>query len=85
MAPISLIILGLRWLPFLLYQKHAHLQAQEEATCFRERPSSAERFFRKGKADNWREELTPAQIKRIEAEYGPVMARLGYLEWTTLH
>lgn len=58
----------------------AHLQAQEEAASFRERPSSAERFFRKGQADSWREELTPAQIEQIIADHGPVMARLGYLD-----
>lgn len=57
----------------------AHLQAQEEAASFRERPSSAERFFRKGQADSWREELTPAQIASIERDHGAVMARLGYL------
>jgi aryl sulfotransferase len=63
----------------LAQTRFERLQAQEEAASFRERPSSAERFFRKGQADSWREELTPAQIERIETDHGPVMARLGYL------
>lgn len=61
------------------------LQAQEQAAGFKERLMGAPRFFRRGQAESWREELTPAQIERIEAEHGPVMARLGYLQWTTLH
>ena len=55
------------------------LQAQEEAAGFKERLSQAPRFFRRGVANGWRDELTPAQIARIEADHGPVMARLGYL------
>jgi aryl sulfotransferase len=55
------------------------LRAQEAAMGFKERLSQAPRFFRRGVADGWRDELTPAQISRIEADHGPVMARLGYL------
>ena len=55
------------------------LQAQEEAAGFKERLMGAPRFFRRGQAESWREELTPTQTARIEAEHGPVMARLGYL------
>lgn len=54
------------------------LRAQEEAVGFKERLSPAPRFFRRGVAGGWREELTTAQIARIEADHGPVMARLGY-------
>lgn len=55
------------------------LQAQEEAAGFKERLMGAPRFFRRGQAESWREELTPAQTERIVADHGPVMARLGYL------
>lgn len=55
------------------------LRAQEEAAGFKERLSPALRFFRRGVTDGWRDELTPAQIARIEAAHGPVMARVGYL------
>lgn len=56
------------------------LQAQEDATGFRERRIGTPRFFRRGKAASWREELTPAQIERIVACHGPTMVRLGYLD-----
>ena len=63
-----------------LAQSHfERLQAQETAAGFKERPIGAPRFFRRGQADSWREELTPAQIERIVADHGPVMARLGYV------
>ncbi|MCB9122415.1 MAG: sulfotransferase domain-containing protein [Caldilinea sp.] len=55
------------------------LRAQEEAVGFKERLSQAPRFFRRGVAGGWRDELTAAQIARIEAVHGQVMARLGYL------
>lgn len=55
------------------------LQAQEEAVGFQERLGSSIRFFRRGQVDGWRDELTAAQITRIEADHGAVMARLGYL------
>jgi aryl sulfotransferase len=54
------------------------LRAKEETTGFKERLPGAPRFFRRGQAHGWREELSPAQIAAIEAAHGPVMARLGY-------
>lgn len=36
-------------------------------------------FVRKGKVDSWREELTPAQVSRIEQTFAPVMKQMGYL------
>ena len=35
-------------------------------------------FFRKGESHGWRRELTPEQVRRIEAAHAPMMARLGY-------
>jgi len=62
------------------------LRAQEAAHGFREwaalRPSSAARFFRRGEAEGWRDELTAAQIARIEARHGDMMAMLGYARVT---
>lgn len=63
----------------LAQTRFERLQAQEAAVGFKERLSAAPRFFRQGRPDRWREELTPAQIARIETDYGPVMTRLGYL------
>ena len=56
------------------------LQAQESANGFREapRPASGGRFFRRGIAGAWRDELTPAQIARLEADHAAMMLRLGY-------
>lgn len=35
-------------------------------------------FVRKGRAGQWRDELEPRQIARINAEFGPTMEKLGY-------
>ena len=55
------------------------LREQEEKDGFRERPEKAERFFREGRAGQWKEVLTPAQVKRIVDAHGAQMARFGYL------
>lgn len=55
------------------------LQQQESEAGFKERPRASTRFFRRGEAESWREELTTAQCERIESTHGPVMQRLGYL------
>lgn len=55
------------------------LKKQEEAAGFREKPKSAERFFRKGEVDQWKQELAPAQAKRIIERHGVQMRRFGYI------
>ena len=55
------------------------LKAQEQRDGFRERPEHAAAFFREGRAEQWREVLTPAQIRRIIADHREQMARLGYI------
>ena len=55
------------------------LRQQEEEIGFREAPQQAgARFFRRGEAGGWRDELTPDQAARIEADHAPMMRRLGY-------
>lgn len=54
------------------------LQRQEAAKGFSEAPVGHRRFFRKGKAGGWREELRPEQAQRIEADHLAMMERLGY-------
>jgi aryl sulfotransferase len=55
------------------------LRQQEEETGFREAPQQAgARFFRRGETGAWRDELTPDQAARIEADHAPMMRRLGY-------
>jgi hypothetical protein len=55
------------------------LQAQETHNGFHERDATTHRFFRKGKAAAWHEELTAAQARVIAETHGPMMQRLGYL------
>jgi hypothetical protein len=55
------------------------LQKAERESGFDEKPDSAQTFFREGRAGQWREVLTPAQIDRIVSQHGEQMARFGYL------
>ena len=57
----------------------ARLRQQEEESGFKEAPPQlGARFFRRGEAGGWRDELTPDQAARIVAAHGAVMRRLGY-------
>ncbi len=56
----------------------AGLRAQEQAAGFIERPATAARFFRSGRAGQWREALSREQAAAIERDHGTVMARFGY-------
>jgi Sulfotransferase domain len=55
------------------------LRSAERETGFQEKPDSAQIFFREGRAGQWREVLTPAQVDRIVTAHGEQMARFGYL------
>jgi hypothetical protein len=55
------------------------LRDMETKEDFVERSQNQERFFRSGTAGNWREQLTPKQIARIERDHGEAMRRFGYL------
>jgi hypothetical protein len=55
------------------------LRAQEESEGFQERSSQPGRFFREGRAGQWKEVLTKEQVTRIVDDHGPQMARFGYL------
>jgi Sulfotransferase domain len=57
----------------------AKLKDKEEKEGFQERSVWTEHFFREGRAGQWKEILTPAQIQRIVSDHGKQMARLGYL------
>lgn len=46
---------------------------------FRERSERADRFFREGRAGEWREKLSPAQVERIETAHRDMMTKFGYL------
>jgi Sulfotransferase domain len=57
----------------------SELARQEELRDFNERPKTAAKFFREGKAGQWRHALTQSQVQSIIAAHGPMMMRLGYL------
>lgn len=54
------------------------MKAQEETAGFRERPDTMERFFRVGRAGQWRDVLSKEQVDAITAVNGEQMARFGY-------
>lgn len=56
------------------------LQSWESANGFKERPKKSKRFFRKGKAGNWRQELPIQYVERIIEAHGKTMQRFGYLD-----
>ena len=55
------------------------LRKREEQTGFKERSVHQERFFRRGVANAWKEELTDEQVRRICEAHGEQMKRFGYL------
>jgi hypothetical protein len=57
----------------------AKLRDQEEKTGFAEKSEKAERFFREGRSDQWKEILSPSQVDRIVKDHREQMARFGYL------
>lgn len=55
------------------------LKAQEDKAGFKERPKVSRNFFREGKRDQWRERLTPDQVRRIIRDHHEQMERFGYI------
>jgi hypothetical protein len=56
------------------------LQGQERQKSFAEKPAAASsRFFREGRADQWKDVLDRRQVRRIENAHHRQMARFGYL------
>jgi hypothetical protein len=60
------------------FSEFRQLRAQELEKGFREAQLSEGRFLRRGVAGGWRDELTAAQVARIESDHGSMMHRLGY-------
>ncbi len=54
------------------------LQAREDRHGFDQGPAAINRFFRRGIAGAWRDELEPAEVDRIVDVHGTMMRRLGY-------
>jgi len=56
------------------------LSKQETESGFIENSRNQERFFRKGKTDQWQSELTSEQVDQMIQHHGRVMRKHGYLE-----
>jgi sulfotransferase family protein len=54
------------------------LREQEKRHGFIERTANSQRFFREGKAGQWRKTLTAPQIEALTAVHREQMARFGY-------
>lgn len=57
----------------------ANLRSQEEKGRFLEKSEKADRFFREGRAGQWKEVLSAKQIERIVNDHAKQMDRFGYL------
>jgi hypothetical protein len=57
----------------------SQLSKQEAEKGFIERPPTAGKFFRVGKADQWRDALTKEQVAKVVEAHAPMMQRGGYL------
>lgn len=55
------------------------LKEQEDKEGFREKPKDAKRFFREGRADVWKEQLSREQAQRIVEAHREQMKRFGYV------
>lgn len=55
------------------------LRAQEDESDFREKTKHQDKFFRRGEAGGWKDDLSKDQVKRIEKEFGPTMEKFGYV------
>lgn len=55
------------------------LQEMEEKAGFPEKSEHQDRFFRKGKAGGWQDELPSEVARKIEDDHSEMMERLGYL------
>lgn len=56
------------------------LQEMEDEQGFEEHIGDGKRFFRRGEADSWKDELTEEQEQRIKVDQGDAMRALGYLD-----
>jgi aryl sulfotransferase len=63
----------------LNFSSFERLQAMEHHSGFKERPATAETFFRKGAVGDWRNILNVDQTTQLTSVHREVMRRFGYL------
>ena len=68
-----------RLLRAIRHSSFGAMQGQEAAGGFRERSEHQKRFFRRGKAGGWKDELSESQVRRICEAHEEQMKRFGYL------
>lgn len=51
----------------------------EQQRGFKDRPVSADRFFRTGRSQEWQTKLSREQAEAVAKTHGPTMTRFGYL------
>jgi hypothetical protein len=56
------------------------LKEQEEQESFKEKPTYAKSFFRKGEVGDWRNHLTTEQVEKIITDHKKIMIMQGYLD-----
>lgn len=61
------------------FEAMRELEGRHGAEAYAGRARGAGRFVRRGRAEGWKDEMDPADAARIEAAFGPVMQRAGYL------
>ena len=54
------------------------LRQQEDEKGFKEKSPFAQKFFREGRSEQWREKLTPAQIDKVVDAHKEQMRKFGY-------
>lgn len=55
------------------------LRKLEDEKGFKERSETAERFFREGRKEQWREKLTPDQVRKLVEAHREQMTRFNYV------
>jgi hypothetical protein len=61
------------------HSSFARMQEKEADTGFVEKPTTSKKFFREGRAGQWREQLNEDQIRQVVAAHHVQMKRHGYL------
>ena len=62
------------------YSDIKEMQRQEAERGFKEKPTNAISFFRKGEAGSWRKELPSELVKKICDDHHEIMLRFGYID-----
>lgn len=55
------------------------VKQQESKQAFKEKPPQLQHFFRKGKTDSWKEELSPEQAAKVIKKHWRMMEKYSYL------